>query len=110
MTDSGFGIVQVATTCDGAEAADALARSAVEAQLAACAQVDGPITSVYRWRGGIRSEQEWRVTLKTTTALAERLTDHLLAEHSYDTPEVLVTPVLGGHREYRDWVVAETRA
>jgi len=37
----------VLTTTDTAEAASELARAAVEARVAACAQIDGPIRSVY---------------------------------------------------------------
>jgi periplasmic divalent cation tolerance protein len=47
--------VQVATTVDSEVAAAELARSAVEARVAACGQVVGPIKSVYRWQGKIEN-------------------------------------------------------
>ncbi|WP_454853780.1 divalent cation tolerance protein CutA [Promicromonospora soli] len=28
---------------------------------------------------------------------------------SYDVPEVLVTPVIGGHQRYLEWVQSETQ-
>ncbi|WP_129789944.1 divalent-cation tolerance protein CutA [Promicromonospora panici] len=101
--------VQVATTFDAVEEAEALAASAVQARLAACAQTEGPVTSVYRWDGAMQKDKEWRVTFKTTAALAERLTEYIVREHSYDVPEVLVTPVTGGHLKYLEWVQSETR-
>ena len=45
---------------------------------------------------------------KTTDGLAQRLVEHLATEHSYDVPEVLVTPVAGGHTPYLTWVAAQT--
>jgi periplasmic divalent cation tolerance protein len=54
----GVGYCQVVTTTDSAEAADALARGAVEARLAACGQVVGPITSTYRWQGAVETARE----------------------------------------------------
>ena len=101
--------VQVATTFDVVKEAEALASSAVEARLAACAQAEGPITSVYRWDGAVQKDKEWRVTFKTTASLADRLTKYIVREHSYDVPEVLVTPVISGHQKYLEWVQNETQ-
>lgn len=100
---------QVSTTTDSAEAAAALARSAVEARLAACGQVVGPITSVYWWQGGVEETAEWLVLFKTTAARADALVEHLRGRHAYDVPEVIVTPITAGHPAYLDWVSAETR-
>lgn len=101
-------VVVVTTTVDAEEAAARLAGEAVAARLAACGQVEGPLTSVYWWRGAVEESREWRVVFKTTAALATELTAFVVARHSYDTPEVLVTPVAGGHGPYLEWIVAET--
>lgn len=101
--------VQVASTFDAVEKAEALASSAVEARLAACAQLEGPLTSVYWWDGAVQRDREWRLTFKTTAALADRLTEHIVHEHTYDVPEVVVTPLVGGHQEYLQWLRDETR-
>ncbi|MBN1172231.1 MAG: divalent-cation tolerance protein CutA [Micromonosporaceae bacterium] len=101
---------QVSTTTDTREAASALAESAVQARLAACAQVLGPITSTYWWEGKIEQAEEFLVLLKTTAERAEALQAHLIAEHSYDVPEVIRTPITGGNPAYLSWVEAETQA
>lgn len=97
-------VVQVATTCDSEEAANAMARNAVGSRLAACAQVEGPITSIYRWQGEVETTPEWRVTFKTTTASADALEASVVEHHPYETPEVLRTPVVGGSTAYLAWV------
>ena len=99
--------VQVAPTFDAVEEAEALASAAVEARLAACAQTEGPVTSVYRWDGAVQKDKEWRVTFKTTAALTDRLTEYIVREHSYEVPEVLVTPVIGGPQKYLEWIQSE---
>jgi periplasmic divalent cation tolerance protein len=101
---------QVTTTTDSPEAAEALARSAVTARLAACGQVAGPITSVYWWEGKVDSAREWLVVFKTTSDRAEALIAHVRAEHTYDTPEIIVTPVTGGNPAYLAWLSEETRS
>ncbi len=101
-------VLTVLTTTDAPEKAEALARGAVEARLAACAQVTGPVTSVYRWEGEVRSEHEWQVSLKTTEARYDALEAHLRAAHDYDTPEIIATPVVRGGADYLAWVAAES--
>ena len=41
-------------------------------------------------------------------ALGERLIAHVLANHSYDTPEVIITPIVGGNPDYLVWIDRET--
>lgn len=99
---------QVTTTVDDRAAAEALARSAVEARLAACGQVVGPITSVYRWEGAVETAAEWTVVFKTTTAASPALIEHVRAGHPYQVPEILVTPVVDGNPAYLAWVAEST--
>lgn len=98
----------VLTTTDAQEKAQHLAASAVERRLAACAQIDGPIRSVYRWEGRIETDTEWRVLFKTTAARYDELAAHIKRVHDYDTPEIIVTPITGGSDEYLAWLRVET--
>src|ERR1700739_3599855 len=52
MADLEVQYLQVQTTTDSRAEAMELSRAAVEARLAACAQVAGPVASVYWWDGG----------------------------------------------------------
>lgn len=101
--------VIVASTTDNEETARALAAGAIEAKLGACAQVVGPVTSVFRWEGQVQIEQEWRVEIKTATDRVAALTEYIRANHGYDVPEIIATPITGGSAEYLSWLVAETR-
>lgn len=95
------------TAVDSRTAADALARGAVEARLAACAQVSGPITSTYHWQGGIETTEEWTVAFKTTTAMRPALEQHIAGNHPYDVPEILVSGV-DASAPYLAWLREET--
>jgi periplasmic divalent cation tolerance protein len=97
----------VQTTVDSEEAARTLSRRIVEERLAACVQVT-PIESVYRWQGAMETAAEWRLTAKTRTSLTDRLADRIKELHTYDLPEIVVTPITGGSEEYLEWVKAET--
>ncbi|HEY3894692.1 MAG TPA: divalent-cation tolerance protein CutA [Pseudonocardiaceae bacterium] len=102
--------VVVSSTTESEDAARALAAGAIKAKLGACAQVVGPITSVFRWEGAVQTEQEWRVEIKTAADRVPALTEHIKANHSYDVPEIIATPITGGSAEYLSWVVEQTRS
>ncbi|SEQ70278.1 divalent cation tolerance protein [Lentzea xinjiangensis] len=97
----------VTTTVDSAEAAESLAKGIVEARLGACVQIV-PIRSVYRWDGEVRVDAEWQCIVKTATLRVDELVAHIKAHHTYDVPEVVVTPVTGGNNDYLAWVSQET--
>jgi periplasmic divalent cation tolerance protein len=98
----------VLTTTDTPGKAQSLAGGAVQARVAACAQIDGPVTSVYWWEGAVQSEQEWRVLYKTTAERYSELEEYIKAAHDYDTPEIIATPVTHGSADYLAWVSGET--
>lgn len=99
----------VVTTIDSAEEAEILARGVVDARLAACVQIVGPIRSIYRWEGDVQSEQEWQCWVKTSTDRLDALTEHIKKNHNYDVPEVVALPIVGGSTDYLSWVTDETR-
>lgn len=108
MAEKTPGYVQVQTATDSLEAATKIARSSVEARLAACAQVVGPITSTYRWQGQVEVAEEWLVLIKTADEKLDDLVTHIRGEHSYDTPEIIATPIIGGNADYLAWITSTT--
>ena len=99
--------VVVTTTVEREEDATRIADHLLSARVAACVQVVGPITSHYRWRDELTTATEWLLLCKTTAANADAVTEAITRVHPYDVPEVLVTPVLGGHPAYLEWLAGE---
>src|SRR5215472_18804870 len=96
--------VQVLTTTETREEADRLARSAVERRLAACAQVAGPITSTYWWKGAVETASEWQVLFKLPVERYEAFQEVIRSAHSYDVPEIIATPITAGNPAYLEWM------
>lgn len=92
----------VATAGDAAH----LARGAVEARLAACVQIDGPVTSHYRWEGRIESGSEYRLMFKFLPEQAAALEAWVHAQHPYDTPEWIVARAEHVSEKYLSWAGA----
>lgn len=102
------GIVTVYATFASAEEAERIARTLVEARLAACANILGPCRSVYRWQGAIEQAEEVAALFKTRADAADVLIARLAELHSYETPAAVVWPIVSGLPDYLVWVEAET--
>ena len=93
----------VCTTCGGKQEAERIAETVVVERLGACVQIDA-VTSCYRWEGALHREPEWRLTVKTRTALYEALRDRIAALHSYTVPEIVQVPLAAGSPAYLAWI------
>ena len=98
----------VFTTVATQEAARHLAALLVQRRLAACAQIEGPLESVFEWEGEMQTAAEWRLVLKTTHHALDPLMQTLADEHSYDEPEILAFPFSTGSPGYINWVARMT--
>src|SRR6201997_4896211 len=105
----GSDYLQVQTTTDSRAEAMELAQDAVEARLAACAQVAGPVASTFWWEDGIERAEEWIVMLKLPADRYPELAEFLTERHSYDEPEIVATPIVAGSPAYLSWLEDETR-
>ncbi|MBM4357230.1 MAG: divalent-cation tolerance protein CutA [Deltaproteobacteria bacterium] len=108
LNDDDVVVVLCTVPAEGGHA-ERLARGVVEAKLAACVNVLGPIRSIYEWKGSVAEESELQLVVKTTAERYPALEAHLRREHPYEVPEVLALPVARGAGAYLEWVRAGTR-
>ncbi|MBE2216077.1 MAG: divalent-cation tolerance protein CutA [Opitutaceae bacterium] len=93
------------TTTASREEAEGLGRGLVEAGLVACAQINGPVTSIYRWDGAVETAQEFRLTLKFASARQHEVGTWLHAHHSYQTPQWVCISADSVSKNYLNWVM-----
>jgi periplasmic divalent cation tolerance protein len=98
------GCCQVTTTLPDQPAAERLAGVLVEEGLAACAQVLGPVSSIYEWQGAVERTTEWYCHLKTTAARFPALQARIRELHPYEVPEIIALPILDGNADYLRWI------
>ncbi len=91
-------------TTPDAQCARRLVGLALEARLAACANVTLNLESHYWWQGKIQSSSEALILFKTTSMNLARLETLILQNHPYETPEFVVIPILHGNLRYMEWI------
>lgn len=95
----------VITTTTGTRAdAEQIAAKLVGEQLAACAQVSGPIESTFPWDGEQQTSTEWLVTIKTLGSKFAAVERAILEVHPYELPEIIAVPIVAAHDGYLEWL------
>lgn len=87
-----------------------ISRALVEERLAACVNQVPGLGSTYWWRGKVVRDAEELLIIKTRKSLAKRVADRVKTLHTYQIPEVIALPVIGGHAPYLEWIRKETKA
>jgi len=100
--------IQVITTTDTRPRADEIARALVERRLAACVQVEGPVTSHYLWAGVQDKAEEYRLTFKVLPEQITALETWVQARHPYEVPEWVVVKVEHVAEKYLSWARANS--
>lgn len=96
-------VVEIKTTFPSRAAAAECGDRLVRGGLAACVQISGPLTSVYRWQGVVETTEEFACHCKTTLAAATACEREIRNLHPYTTPEILVIHCRGS-ADYAAWV------
>lgn len=99
--------VVVFVTAPDMEVARRLARAALEARLVACANLMAGVESHYWWQGKLESSAEVLIIFKTTRRRLKALESLVLAQHPYDTPEIIALPLHQGTPKYLRWLGQE---
>jgi periplasmic divalent cation tolerance protein len=95
--------IAVVTTVANREEAQRLARALVERKLAACAQIS-QIESVYRWKGEVQQEPEFRILFKTTDERYEQVESTIRDLHSYELPAIHAFALEHVFPAYAAWI------
>jgi periplasmic divalent cation tolerance protein len=105
MGEPMFYVVVIITTPNKEEAVK-IVRSLLEERLIACANIVGPVSSLFWWQGKIDEENEFLVFMKSHKSLFERVSERVMEIHSYDVPEIVALPIIEGSPPYLDWLRA----
>jgi periplasmic divalent cation tolerance protein len=96
--------LQVVTTIDTREHAHSIGKKLLEKRLAACVQIEGPISSSYWWKGEVETAEEWRCIIKTTVEKYDEVERTVRSIHPYEEPEIVGFTITAGSSTYLKWI------
>ena len=100
----GPSLITLYATFGDAEEARRISRILVAEKLVACANILGPIQSLYQWQGVLEESSEVAALFKTTQARAKAAMARIAALHSYEMPCITTWPLDAVFPPYAQWV------
>ena len=102
--------VVVLVTVPKVAEAEGIADALVGDRKAACVNVVPQVCSKFWWQGRIDSAEEALLVIKTRADLLDELIALVKRNHSYEVPEIVALPIIGGSQDYLDWLIEETES
>ncbi|MGB9714767.1 MAG: divalent-cation tolerance protein CutA [Candidatus Bathyarchaeales archaeon] len=96
--------IVVLVTTSSKEEAEKIANCLLNERLIACANIVGPVHSLFWWTGKIERAEEYVLLMKSHESLFDKLSERIKALHSYDVPEIVALPIVKGYKAYVEWL------
>ena len=106
MTDriaSNSGVLIIKTMCPSDDEARHIAQLLLKQKLIAAGQISER-ESMYWWDGAQHHRQEWELSCVTQGSLYPAAQELIIANHSYQVPEVIGIPVVAVSESWAEWV------
>ncbi|MFC2007760.1 divalent-cation tolerance protein CutA [Chloroflexota bacterium] len=100
--DTAYLIILVTT--GSSQEANNIAQELLQRKKAACVNIVPGVQSLFRWQDKVDSASEHLLIIKTRAALLDEVVALISQVHSYDVPEIIALPIIGGSRDYLEWV------
>jgi len=81
----------------------------VKNKLAACTNIIPLIYSTYIWKNKTMMDKECSMIIKTTKSKVKKAIKFIVRKHSYDCPAVTAFPIKFAHKDFKNWIVKETK-
>ena len=81
----------------------------VKEKLAACTNIIPLIYSTYVWKKKTMMDKECSMIVKTTESKVKKAIKFIVRKHSYDCPAVTAFPIKFAHKDFKKWIIEETK-
>lgn len=98
------GEIVIFVTTESAEEAHSIADLLLNQRKVACVNIVPGVESLFWWRGKLDSARENLLIIKTRASLLDEIVDLVKGVHSYEVPEIIALPIIGGNEDYLKWI------
>lgn len=96
--------IVVFITAGSEQEAQRIAELLVRERKAACVNIVPGVDSLFEWKGKLESARESLLIVKTRASLFLELVAAVKKVHSYEVPEIIALPIVGGNEDYLQWM------
>ena len=76
---------------------------------AACVNIVPRVDSSFWWQDKLDSARESLLIIKTRASLLPEIIEMVKSVHSYEVPEIIALPIIGGNEDYLKWIDDEVK-
>jgi len=96
--------IVVLVTAKNGRQANKIATELLKVKLIACANIVKDVRSIFTWKGKIDKANEVLLILKAKKSCFPKIIAKVKKLHSYEVPEIIALPIVGGNKDYLDWI------
>jgi periplasmic divalent cation tolerance protein len=96
--------ITVLITTASIQEAREIAKVLLERRKIACANLISKVESHFWWQDKLDSAEESLLIAKSKAALLPEIITLVKEAHSYQVPEIIALPIIGGSQDYLEWI------
>lgn len=101
--------ISIFITAPDKREAKKISSALLDMRMIACANIIDNIESYFWWKGKKEKTRECLVIAKTKKSRLSKIIKKVKSIHPYEVPEIIALPIIGGYKQYLEWIDREAR-
>ena len=101
--------IVILITAGSEKEARKIAKGLLKERSAACINIVPRVDSHFLWKGKMEQAAEALLMVKTKKTSLKKVIKLVKELHSYEVPEIIALSIIGGNKNYLNWIEREVR-